>query len=140
LPILEAIRDIVEQIRDVLADIEIRMVGSSLLIVYEGDAARAEAGVKWLEKQMEEAENDDDDDIAEVGEDQEDDSTDEEESDEEGRTRRPGAPFAVKIIDFAHTRLKPGAGPDKGVLAGFDTTIRLLEGRIEEVRALVNDK
>ena len=60
--------------------------------------------------------------------------------DEEGEEtlKKVGPPFAVKLIDFAHTRLVSGEGPDEGVLKGLDTTLKLLAGRIEEVEALVN--
>lgn len=46
-------------------------------------------------------------------------------------------PYVVKLIDFAHTKMTPGQGPDEGVLLGLDTVIRLLDGRIEEVVATI---
>ena len=56
--------------------------------------------------------------------------------DEEGNGK-PGPPFTVKLIDFAHTKLEKGLGPDQGVLFGLDTTIRILEGRIREVQEVL---
>ena len=88
------------------------MVGGSLFIVYEADWARAEDGLQrlWLDEGNEEEEDEDDDD-----------------------DDQPGPPFVVKIIDFAHTRLAPGEGPDEGVLLGFDTVLRLLDARIAQI-------
>ncbi|KZV68097.1 SAICAR synthase-like protein [Peniophora sp. CONT] len=139
LPILEGIRDIVEQLREVLSEIELRMVGGSVLIVYEGEVKRAEECMKWLEEKMEKAEQGDDD---EEEDEEEEESEDEDGEEEEGKEKpkKVGSPFAVKLIDFAHTRLVPGEGPDKGVLLGLDTTLRLLNGRIEEVEKLADEQ
>ncbi len=95
------------------------MVGGSLLLVYEGDAAKAEEGVKWMLEGGEEDEEDDEDD----------------EGDEDD-AKKPGPPYTVKLIDFAHTRLVPGQGPDEGVLKGFDTVLSLLDGRIKQLESL----
>ncbi|KZV68095.1 SAICAR synthase-like protein [Peniophora sp. CONT] len=133
LPILEGIRDIVEQLREVLSEIELRMVGGSVLIVYEGEAKRAEECMKWLEEKMEKAEQGIDEEDNEEEEEESDDDDDGEEEEGKEKPKKVGSPFAVKLIDFAHTRLVPGEGPDKGVLMGLDTTLRLLTGRIEEV-------
>ena len=98
------------------------MVGGSLLIVYEADWDRAREGVKfWLESEGVEDEDEDEED----------------EEDEDDERKKPGVPYGVKMIDFAHTRLTPGEGPDEGVLLGLDTVLRLLDGRIAEVKALV---
>ena len=40
----------------------------------------------------------------------------------------------VKLIDFAHTRVAAGEGPDGGALLGMDTTLKLLGGRITQVK------
>ncbi|VDB84510.1 unnamed protein product [Peniophora sp. CBMAI 1063] len=144
LPILEGIRDIVEQLRYVLSEIELRMVGGSVLIVYEGDAGRAEECVKWLEDRAEKAEMGLDVDEEDDDDEEEEESEGESEGEEGGgdgveKPKKVGAPFAVKLIDFAHTRLVPGEGPDEGVLLGLDTVLKLLAGRIEEVEALVSE-
>jgi 1D-myo-inositol-tetrakisphosphate 5-kinase/inositol-polyphosphate multikinase len=122
LPILHAIREDVADIREVFTTLEIRMVGGSLFIVYEADWARAEDGLQrlWLDEGDEEGEEEDEED-----EDEDDDDDD-----------RPGPPFVVKIIDFAHTRLAPGEGADEGALLGIDTVLRLLDARIAQIEGL----
>jgi 1D-myo-inositol-tetrakisphosphate 5-kinase/inositol-polyphosphate multikinase len=97
-----SVRGDVADIQVVFTAFEIRMVRGSLLIIYEADWARAEDGFQqlWLDEGKEEHEEEDDD---------EDD--------------RPGPRFVVKIIDFTHTRMALGEGPDEGVLLGFDATV-----------------
>lgn len=143
LPILSAIARDVRAVRVALAGIEMRMVGGSLLVVYEAEWARAAAGVEWLAAHpdgVEEDEDDDEDDQdEEEEEDQDDDEEEEEDQDEEEEeeegVQEPGPPYIVRLIDFAHTRLKPGEGPDAGVLQGVDTILGLLQGRLAEVQA-----
>ncbi|KAF9265713.1 SAICAR synthase-like protein [Marasmius fiardii PR-910] len=117
IPILEGIKENIAEIREALEGIEVRMVGGSLLLIYEADLKRAEEGVAWMKKLEEEGT-----------------SEDEEEDEDEDAKSKPGPPYLVKLIDFAHTRLKPGEGPDKGVLKGVATVLRLLEGRVEQVK------
>ena len=114
LPILHAVRDEIAEIREVYASHEIRIVGGSLLIVYEADWTRAEEGISRLAMEPKE----------------EDEETEESDSEEEEGN---GPPYMVKLIDFAHTRLAPGEGPDEGVLLGLDTMLRLLDGRISQL-------
>ncbi|KAL5533453.1 hypothetical protein ACEPAF_5229 [Sanghuangporus sanghuang] len=124
LPIIRGVLKDVRTIRDALARTELRMVGGSLLIVYEADweAARSaletnattnSAGVEATKENE-----------GELGYD----------SDAESEEEEAPA-YSVRLIDFAHTRLTPGEGPDSGVLKGVDTTIRLLEGRIQELES-----
>ncbi|KAI0004966.1 SAICAR synthase-like protein [Russula compacta] len=116
-PILRFIRQSVQELRDVLSSIELRLVGSSLLMVYEGDWDRAEVGVEWLAEHAERRIDDDDEwKEGEIWEDHEGD-----------------CPCVVRLIDFAHTRLRPGQGPDPGVLKALDTILGLLDGRIASV-------
>ena len=98
------------------------MVGASLLIIYEADWTRAEQSLTSSSEEEEEKEEDDDMD--------EDDDDDEE---DENNSKRLGPPFVVKLIDFAHTRLAPGEGPDQSVLIGMDTVLKLLDARLEEI-------
>ena len=122
LPILESLRDDVTEIRDTLANIHLRMVGASLLIVYEADTSKAREGVKfWLEGEGEMDEEDEEDD---------------DDDDDDEQSKKPGIPYSVKLIDFAHTCLVPGEGPDEGVLLGLSTVLRLLDGRIGAVRSM----
>ncbi|KAG6852903.1 hypothetical protein C0991_008272 [Blastosporella zonata] len=120
LPILREIREDVAEVRDIYSELEIRMVGGSLLIVYEADWTRAKEGVKRLEEEEEEEEDDDED----------------EDEDEDEDADKPGPPCVVKLIDFAHTRLVLGQGPDEGVLLGMDTLLKLIDGRIAQLEQL----
>jgi 1D-myo-inositol-tetrakisphosphate 5-kinase/inositol-polyphosphate multikinase len=116
-------------IRDAIAPIEMRMVGGSVLIVYEGDEDRARLGLELLERQpgFEDERGEENGRENSSDEDEnEDEDEDEGDSDDEDTI---GPPLRVKIIDFAHTRLTPGEGPDTGVLKGLDTLLRLVEER-----------
>ncbi|KAG5639193.1 hypothetical protein H0H81_006097 [Sphagnurus paluster] len=108
-PVLRGMRDTVVRIREAYAALEMRIVGGSLLLVYEADWARAEEGVKRMVSWP--AGNDDHMDYCQVHR----------------------LPFCVKLVDFAHTRMAPGEGPDEGVLLGLDTMVKLLEGRIAQL-------
>jgi len=112
------------------------MIGSSLLIVYEGDWDRAETGVQWLTEQPASISSGGDggkeeeinEDTGVEGSEEDEESEEEDSSDEESPS-----PSVVRLIDFAHTRLKPGEGPDVGLLKGLDTLLSLLDGRIAEL-------
>lgn len=110
LPILRSLRRDVAEIRDTLANIQMRMIGGSLLIVYEADWQRAAEGVKGLMRK-------------DCGE----------ERAEGDAAKGCNPPCVVKLIDFAHTELTPGEELDPGVLLGIDTTIKLLDGRIAQL-------
>ncbi|SRR6267378_5495112 len=132
LPVLNAIRQSVQEIRDVMSAIEMRMVGGSLLIVYEGDWDRAEMGVQWLAKQCEHATGEGEGElegVEEEGSEKDEDSEDESEDEQRGESKPP---CVVKVIDFAHTQLRPGEGPDRGVLKGLETVLSLLDARITD--------
>ena len=119
LPVIKAIRESVATIRDAFAQLEIRMAGGSFLFIYEGDLERAKQGISLLEGEgVWEGDDEDDDD----------------EEDTDGGDAKPGLPCLVKLIDFAHTVVAIGEGPDEGVLLGMDTTLRLLDGRIAQIR------
>ena len=119
--VLTAIRDEIKEIRDVYSELEIRMVGGSLLVVYEADWERAIEGLKGMVSDEEEDDDEDDED--------------DDEDDEEGNPKKIGPPYSVKLIDFAHTILVPGQGPDEGVLLGIDTVLNLLQKRLDEIQA-----
>jgi 1D-myo-inositol-tetrakisphosphate 5-kinase/inositol-polyphosphate multikinase len=141
LPVLIGIRDDIVALRNAFEQVHLRMVGASILIVYEADWERVEEGLKALEEMERERgesesegriEDEGDEDISgfnDNGNEDEDDGPDDDDSSD-----GPGPSFVVKLIDFAHTRIAPGQGPDQGVLLGLDTLIRLLDGRIEQVR------
>ncbi|KAI5118287.1 hypothetical protein M0805_003242 [Coniferiporia weirii] len=144
LPTLHGLLAAVRSLRAALAETEVRMVGASLLIVYEADRVRARQAlldeVAAAAAANKVTEGDDDDEMLEQDGYEEDDegsssasASSSSSSDEENH--RPL--YTIKLIDFAHTRLVPGSGPDEGVLRGLDTTIRLLEGRVKQVEAEV---
>jgi 1D-myo-inositol-tetrakisphosphate 5-kinase/inositol-polyphosphate multikinase len=101
------------------------MIGGSLLVIYEADLERAKGSLASMASGFalseEGLENDDDDD----------DDVDVEDDEEEEEASR--LPYVVKLIDFAHTKLVLGQGPDEGVLLGIDTTLKLLDGRIAQI-------
>ena len=125
-PILRAIYSEIAEIRQVYSTLEIRMVGASLLIIYEADWTRAEQSLTTSSEEEDEKDKDDEIDVDDDGDDDDDDE-------DESNSKRPGPPFVTKLIDFAHTRLAPGEGPDQSVLIGLDTVLKLLDARLEEI-------
>jgi inositol-polyphosphate multikinase len=133
----------VQELRDILSTIELRLVGSSLLVIYEGDWDRAEMGVQLLAWQSTSTSDDRDQRIEEEKHDVEVDGVQDEEgveeeeeedvSEDDSEDDGNNLPCVVRLIDFAHTRLKRGQGPDSGVLKGLDTVLNLLDGRIESL-------
>jgi 1D-myo-inositol-tetrakisphosphate 5-kinase/inositol-polyphosphate multikinase len=105
LPIVEAIRNQVATIRGVFAQLEIRVIGGSFLIIYEGDPECASRGTAPR---------------GVVGDDEE--------------NTKAGPPCLVKLIDFAHTKVVEGEGPDEGVLLGMDTMLMLLDNRVSQIK------
>jgi inositol-polyphosphate multikinase len=125
-PIIKSIRTDIAEIQEELKSMELRMVGGSLLIIYEGDVKRAREGLAILTERagLPEVESDDDGD------------DEEEEEEEENIRMKVGPPYTVKLIDFAHTRIAAGEGPDQGVLLGVSTVLDLLDGRIAQIRGV----
>lgn len=126
-PILRAICEEIAEIREVCSCLELRMVGISLLIIYEADWTRAEQSLIRFSEEDDEEDEDGDIDMEE--------DEDEDEDEDESDSKRLGPPFVVKLIDFAHTRFAPGEGPDKGVLLGMDTVQKLLDTRLAELNS-----
>lgn len=114
-PVLEGLIAEVKEIRAALAETELRMVGGSILVVYEADWDKAREGL----------ENSTEREGANTEEDEDEDDDEDEES--------VSPPYLVRVIDFAHTRFATGEGPDEGVLLGLDTTIRLFEDRLSQL-------
>ncbi|KAJ3723429.1 hypothetical protein C8R42DRAFT_720538 [Lentinula raphanica] len=91
LPILHAIHTSVKHLHTIMKEIEIRMVGGSLLVVWEGDQERAQEGVEWMREKermirerMERGSGDEDDEEYYSEDDEEDqDTTSEEEEDQD---------------------------------------------------------
>ncbi|KAG8679024.1 hypothetical protein FRC09_019319 [Ceratobasidium sp. 395] len=120
LNVLSAVHSKLLEIQHVLAETEIRMVGGSVLIVWEGDPTTLARAVEATESGRD------------VVQESQNDSKDDGELDESAR--KPGQVCVVKFIDFAHTQLVLGEGPDQGVLMGISVMIKLLEGRIHDLR------
>jgi len=127
---IEGITQGVRDVRDAVQATEMRMVGGSLLVIWEGDSDTLEKAFEaWDERAAMDEDEDDDDD-----EESEDDVELEDVAGGGSGPKKLGPPFLVKLIDFAHTRFAPGEGPDEGVLLGLKTTLNLLEGRLKEIR------
>ncbi|KIK16409.1 hypothetical protein PISMIDRAFT_267780 [Pisolithus microcarpus 441] len=174
LVLLTRLLEELEHLRTALARAEVRIVGGSILIIYEGDWASAEEaartsedvsipigkstasgeGLGRNERGAPDEESEDEETmtveidehgrlifedvagspIAESFEENDVDDGDEESEDED----EPHL-FRLSLIDFAHTRLVPGQGPDTGVLLGIDTLIRLIHERRGVVQALIDE-
>lgn len=132
IPILSAIIRRLKQKEQMLSSLELRVRGSSLLIVVEGDATALATAVDRAQEEAtkppsrRDAEDEDDDSEAESV------ST----TDGEGNAKpHTLLPFDVKWIDFAHARAAPGEGRDEGLILGVKTTRELLEGLRERLKA-----
>ncbi|KAJ3734479.1 hypothetical protein DFJ43DRAFT_1115317 [Lentinula guzmanii] len=115
LPILRAIHNSLTHLHSILKDIEIRIIGGSLLVVWEGDQERAQEESRPQTSAASQS------------------LPSEPLPDREKPKRKPSAPYKIALIDFAHTRFVPGQGPDSGVLLGLETFAGLVEERIKEV-------
>ena len=89
LPVLESLREDVAEIRAALAAVHVRMVGASLLVVYEADWARARAGLAWMEEGG--ADEDDSEDEDDEDEDEEDRKSTRLNSSHSGESRMPSS-------------------------------------------------
>lgn len=148
LALLTSIHGSLTDLRQSLSGAHVRMVGGSVLIIYEGDWERAAAasGRGGGPGSLEDMENEEDEGV-------ESDEI-EVEVDEQGGIIMESTPgdtsasssssctdpqprlYTISLIDFAHTRVVPEEGPDQGVLTGMDTLIRLVDCRKREVAAL----
>jgi 1D-myo-inositol-tetrakisphosphate 5-kinase/inositol-polyphosphate multikinase len=141
LRVLALIDKQLSDLETVLQSLEMRFVGASVLIVYEGDLSRLEdALTQWESKIHEEdplkpvEEEDDEDMIESESEDESEDDLDGTKEDEKMAKECP--PVIVKMIDFAHTWIAEGQGVDEGVLKGLATLRSLIRGRKAELEAL----
>ena len=156
---LELIDTQLEALEAALETLEIRFVGGSVLVVYEADPERlAESIERWDARvpkfvsdqrvgeggaDIGDRLGDDDDDMSGLFSDDDDEDDDDDDFDddnasddgrkEDERLRRKTPPVRVKMIDFAHTWLAQGEGPDQGVLLGLRTLRGLIRGRKGEV-------
>ncbi|WWD15591.1 hypothetical protein CI109_100013 [Kwoniella shandongensis] len=163
LRVLDLLLAEIDKLVAVLQQLEIRFVGGSVLIVYEGDPTRlASALEQYVEKRAiaalkatteaqigggggagqrsafsDDGSNDSDDDDEDFDDEDDDEQDDDDISldgtrEDERRAKRC-PPLRIKMIDFAHTWLAEGEGPDEGVLKGLMTLRGLVEGRKKEV-------
>jgi 1D-myo-inositol-tetrakisphosphate 5-kinase/inositol-polyphosphate multikinase len=98
-----SIKDELEYIYEVLQKKELRMVSASILIIYEGDEQAFEQKLAQGNSMADE-ENDSEDD----------------------QNDYPPI-FRVKLIDFAHSKLTPGEGPDLNSLHGVTSLIDIFD-------------
>ena len=150
LHVLDILDQEIFRLVSMLESLEMRFVGSSVLVVYEGDEDRLASSVeryesrRHLESRFPDRrtvlEDDDDDGESEVDIDEESTSSDDDEDDgarADARRARRCPPLTLRLIDFAHTRLVDGEGPDEGVLKGLRTLRGLVQGRRDEVRGFM---
>ena len=148
-----------EQIGEAMRRTEMRMVGGSLLVIYEAhwDTLR-QSLLAWSQDVSDEGEDNTDVDAdaeadaeidtgaeadgeldadaegdVEADADAEADGGDDDAEGSDDNDDKLGPPYLIKLIDFGHTKLSPGKGPDTGVLLGLDTTISLLKNRLDEI-------
>jgi len=149
LTLLTSIHGSLTDLRKSLSGAHMRMVGGSVLIIYEGDWERAAAasGRGGGPGSPEETENEEDKEVEsdqiEVEVDEQGEismeATSSSTSDASSSSCTDQHPrlYTISVIDFAHTRVVPGEGPDEGVLTGMDTLIRLVDRRMQEVAAFI---
>jgi 1D-myo-inositol-tetrakisphosphate 5-kinase/inositol-polyphosphate multikinase len=145
--LLSRVLDIVDsklsELETLLSTLEMRFVGASVLVVYEGDPDRLAAALERYDSKppkfaSDMKEDDDSEDGMDLS-DEESDSEEDEGSDDldgpkaEEREKRRCPPVVLKMIDFAHTWLADGEGPDQGVLLGIKTLRGLLAGRKADI-------
>jgi 1D-myo-inositol-tetrakisphosphate 5-kinase/inositol-polyphosphate multikinase len=132
------------RLEGVLSQIELRAVGASVLVVYDGEPARLAAAFERFDRHRvtlaarslnPETEDSEEDEEEEESSDSDDDGDDGAAAD--ARRARKCPPLVVRLIDFAHTWLEEGEGPDEGVLLGLRTLRGLVQGRRAEVEAWV---
>ncbi|KAJ2936596.1 hypothetical protein H1R20_g500, partial [Candolleomyces eurysporus] len=128
LPVLKAVRAEIAEIKGALSKIEFRMVGGSILVIYEAEWERADAAIKrYVEESKRVSEK--------AGQEEEEEGEEDDDEEDDDEENIPPPAFTVKLIDFAHTRVEAGLGPDEGVLLGIDTVLRLLDGRIQQLES-----
>ncbi|GAA5936513.1 inositol polyphosphate multikinase [Sporobolomyces koalae] len=125
LPILRTLVRRLQSLVESLKQLELRIRGSSLLIIIEGDPDQLERSL--LRAAAARPEDDEEED--------EDDEDDAESTDEDGNAlEKTLIPFEIKMIDFAHTKQTLGQGYDEGVVLGVETLIKGLQGLIERIK------
>lgn len=135
--VLTTLQADLEELKATISNIEMRMVGGSVLIVYEGDWERASKAPSTPSGTAMTEEDEDDEVEVEIDENGQIvlESIPDEAIEEEDE---PQAPLCcLSLIDFAHTRLIDGAGPDEGVLKGIQTMIDLVRQRKDMIAVML---
>ncbi|KAJ4499910.1 hypothetical protein C8R41DRAFT_753409 [Lentinula lateritia] len=140
LPILRSIHTSLTHLHSIMKGVELRMVGGSLLVVWEGDEQRAREGVDDEDEENVSAHEPSPDGAGASTDETNIASKSKSKPSSKSHRRKPSAPHALSLIDFAHTRFVPGQGPDVGVLLGLDTFAELLQGRIIEVEDIAEGR
>lgn len=127
LPILGAIISRLRKMEVLLARLPVRIRGSSLLIVIEGDETILGASLDRLISAPPTSEDDEDSDAESV-----------QTSDGDGvPLPHTLIPFEIKWIDFAHARrATEEEGPDEQLITGVRSTRELLEGLVGKLELL----
>lgn len=150
LTLLTSLHASLTDLRKSLSGAHVRIVGGSVLIIYEGDCERAAAasgrgGGPGNQEEVESEEDEETDDeqfeveVDEQGEIIMDSTLDEtsESSSEVSYMDPEPRLYTVSLIDFAHARIVSGEGPDQGILTGMDTLIGLVDLRKQQVTAFM---
>ncbi|KAG1749453.1 inositol polyphosphate kinase-domain-containing protein [Suillus lakei] len=135
--VLTTLQADLEELKTTISNVEMRMVGGSVLIVYEGDWERASKAISTPSGTAMTEEDEDDEMEVEIDENGQivlefipDEAIEEEEEHQ--------APLcSLSLIDFAHTRFIDGVGPDEGVLKGIQTMIDLVRQRKDKIAAML---
>jgi 1D-myo-inositol-tetrakisphosphate 5-kinase/inositol-polyphosphate multikinase len=149
LRVLDILDHEISRLISTVASLEMRFIGSSVLVVYEGDESRLASALErydiWsqLDSRFMVAasypdDEDDDDEDEELNSLESSTSSEDDEDDgtrADARLARRCPPLSLRMIDFAHTRLVEGEGPDEGVLKGLRTLESLVRNRKVGVRA-----
>ena len=162
LRVLDIVDEELAKLEAVLSRLEARFVGSSVLILYEGDPTRLDDALHrydtknatLLTKPSNSSEPTTSDPNTLTNSppspsasstyssstsfsDETSTSSDDDKDDgarADARKARRCPPVTLRLIDFAHTSLVQGEGPDPGVLKGIKTLRGLVQGRREEVK------
>ncbi|KAK4057215.1 hypothetical protein OIO90_001710 [Microbotryomycetes sp. JL221] len=134
-PVMTSIVKRLQQFQELLQQVEVRVRGSSLLIVIEGDPDTLKQTLERLNaKSPSSSANHARCQSPEQERGEEEDDEESELEDEQGNVK-PSAliPFEVKWIDFAHARLAPGEGVDGGLILGVKSTIQHLQTIVDRL-------
>lgn len=126
LPILSALISRLKKMEIMLACLPVRIRGSSLLIVIEGDETVLRSSLERVASAPPPSEDDDDSDAESV-----------ETSDGDGAPLpHTLIPFDIKWIDFAHARrAAEEEGPDEGLITGVRSTRELMEQLVGKLKS-----